>query len=537
MTRPILPVTLFTASLCIALQASAMSCAISKDGVVTCPDAATVEKWNTEQHAASPALRLDSPKATDVWYEGETYVIRWQSSGIESLWISAAMNGKDKGYLTSQKLNATTGSYTWTIPKGFATDFGPDAGKNSMFIHLRDTGDSGIEVGNEKPFSILAKADHGASSSRTGNYCYSSNDCPGSQVCSTEHGDCQSGCKEGSRPCIQVCAGVCEERWGGSSSSNACGSPPPSSHCADGSRASYTCEYSQSTYRWISNCSKTDSSAPSCEPYMCNDGSTFESCTSDGYVINYVVAPCQDHGGEVNPGLDDSGMMVDWDFWDVPDTTPPERHPYTDAILYLHDLGIVKGYADGSFRPDRTINRAEFAKILEGSIPDAEAGIELCPMVDEDFNNYSDVHGGDWFFDYVCMQTGRGLVKGYSDGTFRPDTPINFVEAAKMLDGSQHLDISGVWPPHETNVDPWFEPYVRNLSDKGAIPKSITRFDQLITRGEMAEMIWRLKENITDKPSQTYEEIRDAEQRYEDYLQNCRDRGFSGKCDVGGPIE
>ena len=57
----------------------------------------------------------------------------------------------------------------------------------------------------------------------------------------------------------------------------------------------------------------------------------------------------------------------------------------------------------------------------------------------------------------------------------------------------------------------WFKNHVTILGEENAIPTSITEFGYFITRGEMAEMIYRLEENITDKESQTYEQLVELE--------------------------
>lgn len=177
-------------------------------------------------------------------------------------------------------------------------------------------------------------------------------------------------------------------------------------------------------------------------------------------------------------------------------------YPNEQAINYVQEQGIVQGYPDGTFRPDNTINRAEFAKIVMATrfSPD---DIAACPHRPGRTGNIfpSDVGADQWFSAYVCRAIESGIIRGYPDGTFRPDRAINFVEAAKILSTSQiSIELSEV-------ADPWFANYVNAMASKGAIPSSITSFDQFITRGEMAEMIWRLKANITDRPSKTYEDF------------------------------
>jgi len=93
----------------------------------------------------------------------------------------------------------------------------------------------------------------------------------------------------------------------------------------------------------------------------------------------------------------------------------------------------------------------------------------------------------------------KHIIQGYPDGTFHPSNNINFAEAAKIIANSFG---------YQTGSDPiWYKPYVTALAEHFAIPDTIAAFDYFITRGEMAEMIYRLKANVTDKPSLTYDQI------------------------------
>jgi hypothetical protein len=53
----------------------------------------------------------------------------------------------------------------------------------------------------------------------------------------------------------------------------------------------------------------------------------------------------------------------------------------------------------------------------------------------------------------------------------------------------------------------WYRPYVQSLSDLHAIPVSIKYFNQTLTRGEMAEIVYRLKTDTTDKSSTSFSAI------------------------------
>jgi hypothetical protein len=192
----------------------------------------------------------------------------------------------------------------------------------------------------------------------------------------------------------------------------------------------------------------------------------------------------------------------------------PSTQKNFDAISYVYNAGIVQGYSDGTYRPSARITRAEFTKILVGS-QFSKAEIDDCLAQKTDpthsdvgkigsfpvvpFASFSDVPVGYWAEKYVCTVQRSGIAKGYPDGSYGPDTTISFVEAAKIIINAFQK------PMAEDTV--WYRPYVNYLSEKRAIPDTILSFDQKITRGEMAEIIWRLKENITTKTSKTYSEL------------------------------
>lgn len=173
-------------------------------------------------------------------------------------------------------------------------------------------------------------------------------------------------------------------------------------------------------------------------------------------------------------------------------------HPNTDAIQYVQEQGIVSGYADGTFRPDQKINRAEFTKIMVGaSLPegDADCGLTWDTNTDRPF---VDVNKRDWFAHDVCRAYMGGLITGYGDGTFHPEQSINFVEAAKIIARAFDLPVS-------SDAKVWYKGYVDALANRKSIPVTIQSFDTKITRGEMAEMIYRLKAGVTNKLSWTYD--------------------------------
>ena len=97
---------------------------------------------------------------------------------------------------------------------------------------------------------------------------------------------------------------------------------------------------------------------------------------------------------------------------------------YSPYLAKAKELGIVQGYADGSFHPNQTVNRAEALKILS-----AASGISV-PAASG--SSFSDVGGSAWFAKYVDFAKTNGVVSGYGNGQFGPGNPVLRGEMAKM---------------------------------------------------------------------------------------------------------
>ncbi|TSC79961.1 MAG: amidase [Candidatus Peregrinibacteria bacterium Gr01-1014_25] len=61
------------------------------------------------------------------------------------------------------------------------------------------------------------------------------------------------------------------------------------------------------------------------------------------------------------------------------------RHPYEESIRFVQEEGIVQGYPDGTYRPDIPINRAEFVKIIIAAASDDIAGANCFPDVNKEW--------------------------------------------------------------------------------------------------------------------------------------------------------
>ena len=101
-----------------------------------------------------PTIKIISPKGGEVWIEGKTYDITWDSLGIEKISISAVMGGHDLGEI-AVGINATADRYSWTIPLGKVSSFGQSS-SNNVRIRIEDDKNPNIYSENQSPFTITS---------------------------------------------------------------------------------------------------------------------------------------------------------------------------------------------------------------------------------------------------------------------------------------------------------------------------------------------------------------------------------------------
>jgi len=148
-------------------------------------------------------------------------------------------------------------------------------------------------------------------------------------------------------------------------------------------------------------------------------------------------------------------------------------YKYREAIEVLFEKSIVKGYGDGSFKPEKLINRAEFLKIVLEASGEKSLEGENC---------FQDVKN-KWFAKYVCFAKKKGIVEGYEDGLFKPDRSINYVEALKIIylvNGDEGL---------KNGVNKfWFSSYLGDVKKNGI--SLDVELSHLMTRGEMSQLVF-----------------------------------------------
>ena len=118
------------------------------------------------------------------------------------------------------------------------------------------------------------------------------------------------------------------------------------------------------------------------------------------------------------------------------DFTDSSKITYSDAVDVMSAIKVVDGYAEGDFRPTNTLTRGAAAKIICNMI----LGPTTAGALPTSVAPFKDVPAGSTFAGYIAYCSQKGIINGYSDGTFRPSGTLNGYAFMKMLLGALGYD-------------------------------------------------------------------------------------------------
>ena len=154
-----------------------------------------------------------------------------------------------------------------------------------------------------------------------------------------------------------------------------------------------------------------------------------------------------------------------------------EQMGHAEAIKYLKDNEILNGYPDGTFKSDNIMTRAEFAKLIVVS--------EKLTLSGDAKIEFSDI-SEHWAEEYIKILVSHNLIKGYPDGTFKPQNTITLAESTTII--SRILGIN-------ENVDnlKWPDTYMEFAKEKDLFKNiTINSGDENleVKRGDIAELVF-----------------------------------------------
>lgn len=166
------------------------------------------------------------------------------------------------------------------------------------------------------------------------------------------------------------------------------------------------------------------------------------------------------------------------------------------AIMYLRERGMLKGYTDGTFKPNQQVDRAAAVKmILAGRVTDADVAALHNP-------GFQDISVDAWYGGYTAKAVELGIIDGPSKvPVFNGSRPVVLAEFLKMLFLAQGMDsksYSEIQLPLSTDVSDataWYYPYIR-LSLATALlqidEQGLLHPDKKLTRGDVAVFVYHL---------------------------------------------
>ncbi len=178
----------------------------------------------------------------------------------------------------------------------------------------------------------------------------------------------------------------------------------------------------------------------------------------------------------------------------APAFSDTQNHWGKECIAQMAPRKLVSGYPDGSFRPNSTITRAEFAVLMLNAFPDAP--------VKRSGTTFNDVPTNHWAYKAIQDAYKRGFFSGYPGGLFQPTQPIPRVQAIGVLAGALNYSI----PPNpDGTLRQYFEDaaqipdYAKNAIASAAIGTLVVNYpnvkqlkpDRSATRGEVATLLCR----------------------------------------------
>lgn len=170
-----------------------------------------------------------------------------------------------------------------------------------------------------------------------------------------------------------------------------------------------------------------------------------------------------------------------YDFTDVSDD-----NPYVSAIRWGKQSQVLNGYPDGTFQPDRVVNRAEFLKIVLQA-----KGIDVSQS--NGSSGFIDVDENGWYAPFVRYAKEQGIIQGYADGSFKPEQAVNFAEALKMAYAS--LGIQG----DDSATGEWYEKYLRPAKSNSVLFSNDVNVSAGMRRKDVVWIVWKLIENKSNQ--------------------------------------
>lgn len=173
------------------------------------------------------------------------------------------------------------------------------------------------------------------------------------------------------------------------------------------------------------------------------------------------------------------------------------------SLTFLQEKRSLKGYEDGTFKPEKLVNRAEFMKMLVTSINQEDIPDPKGPC-------FKDVKGDEWYARFICYGKEKEWISGYEDMTFRPEKEVNQAEMMKLIavamDWDGYTKRSEVYDMNNSRsktikytgdnikegTSQWYAKYADLMVAKKIIPENELNPKKFMSRKDVALALFRM---------------------------------------------
>lgn len=156
----------------------------------------------------------------------------------------------------------------------------------------------------------------------------------------------------------------------------------------------------------------------------------------------------------------------------------------SDLLNTVHHIAYVKGYENGLFLPNKGITRAEVAQMFYSLLLSKSGAAK----------SFIDV-GTQWYANPVGILAGLGIIDGYKNGSFKPNSGITREEFVKMAVCFDTLDSTAAVSFSDVGQKSWSAPYIATAFKKGWVlgyGNNLFKPGEIITRAEAVTIINRM---------------------------------------------
>ncbi len=185
-------------------------------------------------------------------------------------------------------------------------------------------------------------------------------------------------------------------------------------------------------------------------------------------------------------------------------TRTTENSQYQAAISYVQESGILSPLSDGLMHPELLISRQDVVVSVVRDVYKNDIRPDCFDRISGNLpatfsHLFTDVSLSNAQAKEICVGMFVSLVEGQRDGSFVPQASANLVDVAKVVTKAY-----GIAPLPSLRIQsgiPWHEPFWFALAKRNAIPETVKSRNSMLTRGEFAEILYRIKD---ERPTQGF---------------------------------